>query len=361
MFLARSGCRVALFEDKGIASAASGFAFGGIHAKLLPDDSPIGALGQRALQLHLRFAEELPEAVGFSYGFLQKPHVLVAMNEDEAKAMSSVFDDGSSFSRFISPSARWLLKEELLEFEPRLSPIVQGGILSEDSYELDPYRFTLSLWIAAEKLGAKLIAEKVQRPVIRSVGVAGIETASGTMFEADTVIMASGAWSPSLLPMEATISPDISQSLVQPLKGQIVRIATSGRPLRAMFSWGRDYATHKPDGLLWGGTTEERVGFDNAPTTKGQGEILASCVAMFPYLKHYPIRRQTACIRPITPDGNPIISSVPSIPGLFLATGAGRTGISLGPAIGQAVADLALQGALDSGLNIGSLSLERFL
>jgi glycine/D-amino acid oxidase-like deaminating enzyme len=68
--------------------------------------------------------------------------------------------------------------------------------------------------------------------------------------------------------------------------------------------------------------------------------------------------RHTACLRPVTPDWLPIIGQAPGWKNVYLATGAGKKGILLSPAIGKATADLITQGRTD--LSIGSCSPARF-
>ena len=59
-----------------------------------------------------------------------------------------------------------------------------------------------------------------------------------------------------------------------------------------------------------------------------------------PALSEANVVLQTACLRPVSEDGLPIIGEVPGRDGVYLATGAGRKGILLGPAMAQATADL---------------------
>ena len=54
---------------------------------------------------------------------------------------------------------------------------------------------------------------------------------------------------------------------------------------------------------------------------------------------------QTACLRPVAPDGLPVIGPVPGWEGVYLSTGAGRKGIILSPSMGKLTADMALGSA----------------
>jgi glycine/D-amino acid oxidase-like deaminating enzyme len=106
--------------------------------------------------------------------------------------------------------------------------------------------------------------------------------------------------------------------------------------------WGHNYATTKPDGLLWAGTTEEEVGFDEETTTAARDEVGAALVTMLPAMLEAELAYQTACLRPVASDGLLVLGPVPGIEGLYVATGGARKGILFGPAMGRAIADLLL-------------------
>jgi glycine/D-amino acid oxidase-like deaminating enzyme len=58
-------------------------------------------------------------------------------------------------------------------------------------------------------------------------------------------------------------------------------------------------------------------------------------------------------LRPVAGDGLLLLGRVPGFDSVYMATGAGRKGILLGPAMGRAVADLILTGK-------AALALEAF-
>ena len=103
-----------------------------------------------------------------------------------------------------------------------------------------------------------------------------------------------------------------------------------------------NYAGPKADGLTWIGTTEERVGFDNEPTMEARQRIIQEVGEFFPPVLTGRVVRQTACLRPVAPDGLPVIGPVPGWEGVYLSTGAGRKGIILSPSMAKLTADMAL-------------------
>ena len=176
--------------------------------------------------------------------------------------------------------------------------------------------------------------------------------AGGDEFEADSIVVAAGPWSSSLLLNLGINAP------VTPLKGQILRLDAPGPPLKVSLWWDTDYATTKPDGLLWVGTTEEKVGYDDRTTSAARDRIIRSAVEILPYLDDAELVQQTACLRPMTLDRLPIIEAVSEPQGLIIITGGGRNGILLGPSMGLAAANFVA--GSEFPVDISAFSLSRF-
>ena len=100
------------------------------------------------------------------------------------------------------------------------------------------------------------------------------------------------------------------------------------------------------------------MGFDETPTQSGREDITRSLLKMMPYIEDAQLVQQTACLRPVTPDRLPILGYVPKVEGIFLATGAERKGIVLGPSMGRITADMIINGT--STIPIEPFSPTRF-
>ena len=350
LFISGMGYSVRLFEKDGIANHASGFAFGSIQPQIVK--TPTSGLLAAALDIHKDLSETLPAESGLSYGFIEKSSVLLAISEKEAKGMKAIFMEGDKSTMPKVSAFSWLNSAELAHMEPRLNPDIHGGAYSDGAYQLDPYRFTLSMWYAAERKGAVLSRSAVDG-ILTKGGRANGVIVGEDMYYADSVVVAGGAWSPLLLRKVGVSIP------IEPLKGQILRLSVPEPALTATFSWRGDYAATKPDNLLWVGTTDEREGFDDAPTEAGKASIMASASSVFHYLKDAKVQRHTACIRPVLPDNAPVIGEIPSIDNLIVLSGAGRNGIALAPAMGMATAELIVD--KHTKIPIESLSPKRFI
>ena len=78
-----------------------------------------------------------------------------------------------------------------------------------------------------------------------------------------------------------------------------------------------------------------------------------------PCLSEFDVVRQTSCLRPVTPDRMPLVGRAPGWEGVYLATGGEKKGILLGPAMGQAIADMIITG--ETSLPVRPFGVERFL
>ena len=230
----------------------------------------------------------------------------------------------------------WKSGADILAMEPRLAPGIVGGVVTRFVAMLSPYRFVLALLQAAERMGAVIRHGLVQGLSFQGDRIRAVRLQNEEV-PCDTVVVATGPWAG-----DAAIWLGVDLP-VRPLKGQILRLRVGGPPL-SYVSWGRSYAVVKPDSLLWVGTTEEEVGFDEAPSAEGRQAIMASVLQALPYLMDAEVVLHTACLRPVTTDGLPILGQVPGKRGVIVATGAGRKGIHLGPVMGRVAADLVEHG-----------------
>lgn len=332
-FLSRAGMSVVLVERDSIGSHASGSAYGGLTPVMgIQIDSPVIPLSRLAEELHANLAYELPELTGIDTEYRKKQGLHIATNDAELKEMRAAQE---WLSKYHKGRTEWLDSEDLSRFEPRLSQTIHAGIYTESCYEVEPYKFTLAMAQAAESSGAKIVNATAVGLLSQAGRVTGVKT-KNQVLQTGTVILAAGPWT------GLTSDWFDFEIPIEPLKGQIIRLDAPGDPLDLSFSWTGNYATSKPDSLLWAGTTEEQSHFDETPTQEGVQTIMATLVSVFPYLIDARLAQHTACLRPLTPDRMPIVCSVPRFEGVFIASGTGRNGILLGPAMGCVVSDMVL-------------------
>lgn len=360
-YLSSQGQSVALIEKDSLAAHASGFAFGSLYTRFQPPNGspPIEWFRAESIDLHHELAQSLPDATGSEYHFQEKAGLILAFDEVEVAQLKPT--GAASFLRDEWPAdrqdVRWLAYGELSHIEARISTDVIGALYLGGMTEVSPGGLTHALWAAAERSGAELINAEVSSIDVVDGAVNGATTGEGSI-SGGTVVLAAGPWcGPLLRQGNSTSHIDLP---VTPLKGEILRYDLDDEPpVPVSLWWGADYASSKPDGLLHVGATHSDAGFDESTSDEGREEIGRSAERALPFLAHRRVAQQTACLRPVTPDGLPIVGEVQGISGLVVATGGGPIGVELGPAIGKLAAEIAT-GQSGNGTRYSGFSPARF-
>lgn len=150
------------------------------------------------------------------------------------------------------------------------------------------------------------------------------------------VLLATGSWAgPELSAFGVPIQ-------IRPVRGQIVHLRlgekwTGERPV--VNTLGGGYLLGFDDRIL-AGATHEDAGFDARVTADGQRQVLDSALELAPGLGGATLLETRVGLRPVSSDGLPVIGAV--APAVYVATGLGAWGLTLGPLLGQLTAAEAL-------------------
>ncbi len=336
-FLARQGIKSVVLERDAIGSHASGFSYAALgtydEAGMTGTHFEVASHGMR---LHAELADALLEETGADVEFRKRPSLLLAFDEDEVDAARNPqgFDlDRRSWEDKQGYSMRWLDRDETLRVEPRVGPEAIGAAYTEGTSDVNAYRLTLALAMAAEKRGAVMRQGSVTGLVHEGGRVRGL-LVDGTELTCEKVVVAMGPWSQGAsdwlgIPIQ-----------MQPWKGQILRLCLPGPPIRTSVAGGDHFASTKPDGLTWVGPTFEDAGLDESITDEGRDEIMSAVLRNIPSLAEGELVLQTACIRPLSADRKLVLGKAPGLEGAYVATGGGRLGLMMGPAMAWLMAEL---------------------
>ena len=226
--------------------------------------------------------------------------------------------------------------DEAREIDPALSDAVIGGVHSPSERYVRPESVSRGLadWLRANG-GA--VEE-------------GAEIARLDELDADAVVVAAGAWSGQLLggsfPMEAA-------------KGYSITAKSSGTvPRHALYlAEGKVGTSTFGESLRIAGIFD-LTGIEESLKRKRIDAIVRSSAAFLKDWVPEEIELEWAGLRPYPSDGLPVIGPVPGRAGLFVATGHGRMGITLGPITGKLLAQVILEGA--SPRELEPFRVERF-
>ncbi len=329
-FLSLRNVEAIVVERTRVANAASGKS-GGFLALDWCRGTPVDALARRSFALHGELASTLGAELNLDWGYRRLDTLSVAASEQR---------DFSALARMESPS--WL--------GPRAAVHAKIGT-EKTTAQVHPAQFTQGMMTAAEAKGAKLVIATVEGVVLSSDGrqVAGV-LANGETLEADAVVIAMGPWSIlacKWLPLPA----------VYGLKGHSLVFRFSPPDPRELFveieTQAGDIETPevipRTDGTTYvcGLSGEAPLPVDPAQVTEDPGapdRLRAMTAAFAPELGASEVLAVQACYRPVTADGLPLIGWVPGVEGAFVATGHSVWGMLNGPATGEAMAELIVDG-----------------
>jgi glycine oxidase len=187
---------------------------------------------------------------------------------------------------------------------------------------------------------------------LRDGAVVGVRTSQGEL-EADTVVIAAGAWSGDIDGLPSGVIPP-----VRPVKGQIVRLrAHDDFALAHVVRTPRVYLLPKPDGTVVVGATQEEMGFDVRPSAGGVKDLLENAWEVVPATYELVFEGIDVGLRPAARDHLPIIGAT-RVTGLVVATGHFRNGILLAPATADAIVEGIAHGTF--GDDVAAFSPQRF-
>jgi glycine oxidase len=276
------------------------------HSEGWPGEEKLLQIGLESLRLwHSGFLDGLPaEAVA------ARESLVVGVDRADAADIKTVAEwlatQGHPVT--VTTSAR--------EIEPLLAQGIRHGFRAETELAVDNRAVVRGLAAACEKLGV------VWRPPVSDLAEV----------RADTIVIANGIDAPSLWPGLP----------VRPVKGEVLRLRwrrgcmpVPTRVVRARVHGRQVYLVPRADGVVVGATQYEH-GRDTAPTVTGVRELLDDACEVMPSLGEYELAECAAGLRPMTPDGLPIVSRVDER--VVVAVGHGRNGFLLAPWTAERIA-----------------------
>ena len=328
--LAKRGIKSTVFEKRGFASGASG-ATAGVVGPLRHIGSWVEStreMGLRSLELFPGLALELSEA-GIDPEFRQNGILKVARTAEYAESLR----DDLTWQEELDLGVIWLDHHEVREREPEIIHDVIGGIFSPREGHVRGKRYVDSLVHAAGKLGATCL-EGVEVVNLQSDGdrVIGVRTHAGTVY-AEHTILAAGPWAGL---DERWIHGRLP---IQPAKGERILLRRTGFLPQCPVNGFEGYVIPQSDGDFLVAATRIENRFDEDVTATGVSKMINVAISLFPVLAEAIFVQGRAGVRPVTPDGVPLIGPISGKEGLSVATGHDHVGIMLSPATGVMMAE----------------------
>ncbi len=246
---------------------------------------------------------------------------------------------------------------ELREREPAMNDRVVGGIFYPEAATINPFQFVMEMAERAERYGAKFqTASDVASVHIVDGRVRGVQLHNGESIEADSVVLAAGAYSVPLLRQLGIRFP------LQPAKGYHRDCETkpgSAPLITHACVLGENMVFCTPmDGFVRFAGTLELSGVNHEIRRPRLEQLTKAAGRYLRTMENATVKSEWCGLRPCLPDGLPAVGPVSRCAGLFVATGHAMMGLTLGPVTGKLISERVLEGS--SSIDITALLPDRF-
>jgi sarcosine oxidase subunit beta len=360
--LRNEGADVTLVEKGSLGDGATGdsmseFAW---HLNL---EEPYRSICRRSWELYQRPLEE-----GF-LNFMNGGFVAVA---DTEPYLSDLEEDVPAYEG-LGIETRVLDPEDIVDYglDPATTDV--GGLYIDEGRFTDYPGYKIVTYFADEAArgGVDIHEQTRVTDVLTDDGtVAGVRTSSGTI-EAGTVINAAGPWAPKLndmvgvdLPLRHTQAPMIEYAIDEEVGvDKTLALITWEDGLYVVGGFPRQAwvgnAPHEGEAGGFGAANRQDADttFNSHLGNDFRRAAIERIDAGVPALRRGTVTDEFKCMRTITPDHFPFAGGT-SVDGFHVATGMNGQGITLGPAVGELLAEHLLTGETNERLN--ALSADRF-
>lgn len=346
LMLALRGQRVVLLERDFCGSRSSGVNYGGVRRQgrslvQLP-------LSQRAHELW----SDLPGLIGINGEYVRSGHLKLARSDADMAKLQAWADAAADFD----------LGVELLDYRQLrgrfawVGDVAVGASLCHADGHANPRLVSPAFAAAARRAGARIV-EQVQPLAFEHDGRAfQVSCSNGKRLRAPWLLNCAGAWANHIAEQFGEHVPMTS--------GHPAMLVTEPLPLVMDVSTGVEgggiYARQVARGncVLGGGQ-----GFALDPLRARPGQlatldILRNAVELYPFLQGAQAIRTWSGTEGYLPDREPVIGHSVAQPGLIHAFGFAGAGFQIGPAVGEALAQLIVEGR--SQAPIDAFSIQRF-
>jgi D-amino-acid dehydrogenase len=227
------------------------------------------------------------------------------------------------------------------EVEPALAPVkhkLAGAIYGVTDASGDSVKFTRAVQAVCERMGSRFLFGRGVRKLIAGGGkVQSAVMEDGDSLGADVFVLAAGIQSPKISRTVGTrlpIAPAKGYSATFPVKnngGRLLRVGAVDEQL--LVAWCR-----MGDRLRMT-SSAEFTGFETTYTERDLRMIRKLAADLLPDAADYSQGTYTACNRPMTPDGPPILGTA-NHANLYFNSGHGHMGFTMACGSSRIVADL---------------------
>jgi D-amino-acid dehydrogenase len=241
--------------------------------------------------------------------------------------------------------------------EPALARVpgrITGGLLLPKDETGDCFKFTQALAELAKGLGVSFRhGVSIERIAHEGGRVTSVLTSAG-QFQADAYVLALGSYSPLLAKPLGLRLP------IYPVKGYSITVPitdASGAPESTVMDESFKVAITRLGERIRVGGTAELSGYDLRLRASRREPLVRSLMDLFPHGGDVARASFWCGLRPMTPDGTPLIGATP-YRNLYLNTGHGTLGWTMSCGSARVLADL--MSGRQAEIDLEGLSLSRY-
>ncbi len=363
--LSKAGLRVLVIERQDIGSGTSSSA---AAAALLQTKTSVKKLLLASQSLAL--LDNLHQQLEGRFEFAHTGSLLAASNQGEMQLIQEMHTN----LRDMGLEVALLDGKQAREVMPILGENIMGGSYSPKDAQINPLELVVACAEAARTHGT-IFSTFTELYGIEKRGekIVAVQTSAGRV-ETQTIINAAGVWASNVARMAGVTLP------VSPLKGELLVTERmppqmQGTLIAAKYLLSKSKAEGESGGeapkrsvgitlvqVAHGnfivGSTRELADYDKRSTYEGIHELVHQLLELTPKLANVHLLRAYAGLRPLTPDGSPIISRTPGLPGLIHAVGFGGDGLAMSAITAEMILGM-LTNSADEEL-LGNFKFERF-
>ncbi|ERN54833.1 glycine oxidase ThiO [Alkalihalophilus marmarensis] len=330
--LSRKGHDVTVLEKVRCGGQASGAAAGMLapYSEIGEDPDDFFRLCLASLREYPVWQEEVKNLSGHDFEYTNSGSLHAVYHEADLLALKT----RQSWQREWGAEAELVDATRIKKLEPHLSDSIIGAMhYPEESHVFAP-DYVGALEEACRKNGVTIVEELEAVEIHSWKEDIDLVSKNGQRFQAERLVIASGAWSKEL---EETFSLNLP---VYPIRGQICAYELGDKQVNHIVYTSQGYLVPKANGTLVNGASEDIAGFKTDVTEKGIARLTNWNNNIFPFLTDLNPFHTWAGLRPATQDGYPFIGEHPSAKHIIFATGHYRNGILLSPITAKIVAAL---------------------
>lgn len=345
LFLRRHGVPVVLLDAARCGSKASGVNYGGVRRQGR-------ALNQMpmAMRAHAIW-QDIKSLIGTDGEYVRSGHLKLARTASDLAELERYKETTRAFDmdlQILGPA-------QLSQKYGWLGDSMAGASLCPDDGSANPRLISPAFALAAQRSGAVIWEDAAVTHIAREGDAFVVQSAVGEV-RAKHLINAAGAWAGQFAKLfgepvpESTIHPQMLVTEAVP-QFMSVSIGMQGAGI---------YARQVSRGniVLGGGRTDGDQTELARPARANMAALLERAVEVIPHLGGVHVMRFWSGVEGKLPDNNPVIGPSMTTPDLYHAFGLCGAGFQVGPAIGEALADLIVLG--ESRFSLEPYRIERF-